>query len=179
MKSFVAVVLTMSVAVAPLSVIAQEQGSDEWSKIRALEAGTEVVVRTAGSAPRIRYFVAADNEMVTLLNVVDPSLPPDVAKLLRRATVEHPRYFGASQSPGATFVLDKQVVLRSTGLFVAHQKVADYNQIIEQVARADVENGVVLMGKAPMETSTKVLLGVVIPVVAIWVFTIIMGHLAR
>jgi hypothetical protein len=133
--------------------------------------------------PRIRYFVAADNETVTLLNVFAPSLPTDVAKLLRHAVVEHPDYFAASQSPGATFIVGKQVVLRSSGLFVADQKVADYNQIVEQVARADVENGVVLLGKARirkrMETSTKALLGVGIPVLAFWVFALVMGHLAR
>jgi len=137
----------------------------------------------AESAPQIRYFVAGDSEMVTLLNVFDPSLPPDVGKLLRRAVVEHPGYFRVSQSPGATFVLGKQVVLRSTGLFVADQKIADYNQIVEEVPRVDVENGVVFIGKARvrkgMTTSRKKLLAIGIPVLAFWVFTLVMGHLAR
>jgi len=79
--------------------------------------------------------------------------------------------------------LGKQVVLRSTGLFVADQKIADYNQIVEEVPRVDVENGVVFIGKARvrkgMTTSRKKLLAIGIPVLAVCVFTLFLWYLAR
>ncbi|MEP7308294.1 MAG: hypothetical protein ABJA98_22555 [Acidobacteriota bacterium] len=93
--------------------------------------------------------------------------------MLRRAASEHPVAF--VMAPGAAFLLDKQVVLRSSGLFVADQKVADYNQVVEDVTRADVENGVVLLADAPvtrrLERSTKIMQAVGIPLATIFVIS--------
>src|SRR5690242_4173223 len=93
-----------------LSAAGQERDSRVWSRIRVLEPGAEVTVRTPGSAPRTRYFVAADDAAVTLLDVSEPALPPDVAKLLRRTAAKHPNYFARIQSPErTTLFLDRRV----------------------------------------------------------------------
>jgi hypothetical protein len=70
---------------------------------------------------------------------LDPALPSDVAKLLRRTIVEHPDYFPAPE--GKTFQLDSRVTLGADGLFVAGQKIAEYDQVVERILRADVEGG--------------------------------------
>ena len=58
-------------------------------------------------------------------------------------------------------------------LSLGNQKVADYNQIVQEIARVDVENGVLLLGNAPvtrrMERPTKIVLGVAIPLATIFV----------
>jgi len=107
-----------------------------------LEPGAEVTVRTPGSAPRTRYFVAADDAAVTLLDVSDPALPPGVAKLLRRTAAKHPDRLAQLQSSGqTTLFLDRQMSVSPSGLFVGATKIGALTQFVERIARADVEGG--------------------------------------
>ena len=142
MESAVSLALILSIAMTPLSAAGQERDSRVWSRIRVLEPGAEVTVRTPGSAPRTRHFVAADDAAVTLLDVSDPALPPDVAKLLRRTAAKHPDYFARIQSPErTTLFLDRRVSVAPSGLFVGAQKIATLTQFVERIARAEVEGG--------------------------------------
>jgi hypothetical protein len=141
-ESAVSLALILSIAMTPLSAAGQERDSRVWSRIRVLEPGAEVTVRTPASAPRTRYFVAADDAAVTLLDVSDPALPPDVAKLLRRTAAKHPEYFVRIQSPErTTLFLDRRVSVAPSGLFVGAQKIATLTQFVERIARAEVEGG--------------------------------------
>jgi hypothetical protein len=80
---------------------------------------------------------------MTFLNVSGIPLRSDVVRTLRHAIVEHPDYFPVAD--GVTLKLDDRVSLSSVGLFVADQKVAEYDHIVERIARTDVEAGTVLL----------------------------------
>lgn len=65
----------------------QNQSADaEWSRVRGLAPGTEVIVTVHGSPPGTRYVVLADTSDLTVLNVADSTLPV-AARLLTNASV--------------------------------------------------------------------------------------------
>jgi hypothetical protein len=109
----------------------------EWSRVRKLAPGTEIIVTVEGSQPGGRYVVRADESDLTVLNVADPPLPAPAKDVLRGVASNHPEYFSAAQQ-GETFVLEKSVHLRLDGVFVGDRKVADLGQVVENVARNDV-----------------------------------------
>jgi hypothetical protein len=109
----------------------------EWSRVRKLASGTEIVVTLEGSQPGERYVVRADESDLTVLKVVDPPLPAAAKDVLRGVASNHPEYFSAAQQ-GGTFVLEKSVRLRADGVFVGDRKVADLGQVVENIARNDV-----------------------------------------
>jgi hypothetical protein len=153
MKSAFVCALIASLAAQSASLAAQER---TWSKVRNWRTGAEVTVRTSHPEPIRRHFIRADDDEATLLNLFDPALPSDVAKLLRRTIVEHPDYFPAPE--GKTFQLDSRVSLGADGLFVAGQKIAEYDQVVERILRADVEGGAVsLEVKRGWSTSKQIL----------------------
>ena len=164
MKSALVLALIGSLAAPSVCFAGPERIARSWSTIRWWRPGTEVTVWTSRSAPYGRHVIAADDSAIMLLNLADPPARADVAKSLLRAAVEHPEYFPTPE--GTTFVLENRVLLNSTGVFVDDQKVAEYDQVVERVTRADVENGTVSLDNGPVKQhlrqSTKVLLGVVI-----------------
>jgi len=158
MKSALVCVLIGSLAAPSVSFAGQER---TWSRVRYWRPGVEVTVWTSHPEPIRRHFIRADDDEATLLNLLDPALPSDVAKLLRRTIAEHPDYFPAPE--GKTLQLDSRVTLGTDGLFVAGQKIAEYDQVVERILRGDVENGTVQLELKPgMRASTKVLIGVAI-----------------
>jgi hypothetical protein len=114
-----------------------EAADDDWRLVRKLEPGTEVIVAVQGSTPGQRYFVAADDRGLTLINVDDPSLPRAVTEVLRDVASDHPGYFQAAQR-GETLVLGKTVRVARDGVFLADRRVADLGQVVERLARGDV-----------------------------------------
>jgi len=140
-KSALTFALIVSTAAPSVSVAAQENRTPEniWSTIRWLKPGTEVTLRTSRSGSNRRYFIRADDDAITLLNVSDPSVPSDVAKLLRRKIAEHPDYFPLPT--GRTIALDSRVYLSTSGVVVAGQTIAEYDRVVERIPRPDVEGG--------------------------------------
>ena len=128
----------------------------------------------AGKPARSYYLLTVDEMKLRALNISVPGLPAETVKVLRQAASEHPAQFVLA--PGTAFSLDEQIMLRPSGLFVAARKVADYDQVVEEVTRADVENGVVLLGNAPvmrrMERSTRFVLVVGISVATIFLISL-------
>jgi hypothetical protein len=150
MKS--ALVFTLIVTLIAPSMSFAQSGGERWSAVRNSKPGSEVTV-TAQGGPRRRYFIAADNAGVTLLNVSDAALPTDVARTLRRAIAEHPGCFPAPD--GVTFRLDDRVSLTAAGVFVSDRKIVEYDQIVERIPRNDVEAGTVLLDVKKEWSNTK------------------------
>jgi hypothetical protein len=46
-----------------------------WSRVRKLASGREIVVTVKGSPPAQRHFVAGDDADLTVVNLTDPTLP--------------------------------------------------------------------------------------------------------
>jgi hypothetical protein len=111
-------------------------GSD-WSRVRTLTPGTEVIVTVKGSPPAQLYYVAGDESDLTVLNVADPTLPRAAREVLRDVASKHPEYFPTAQQ-GRRFVLEKNVRMGPEGVFLADQKVADLGQVVETTRRNDV-----------------------------------------
>ena len=108
-----------------------------WSRVRKLSPGAEVIVTAAGFQPGKRIVVAADDSNLTVLNVTDPALPRAARSVLLDTASNRPEHFGEAQH-GGTFLLDKNVRLESGGVFIGDQKVADLGQVVERIARTDV-----------------------------------------
>jgi hypothetical protein len=138
MKTALVLALIASLS-APSVSFAAPQGA--WSEVRSARAGNEVTVRAPSSDRGGRYFIRADDDAVMLLNASDPALTAGVVRLLRRFVVEHPDYFPIPE--GRTHRLDNHVFLDTSGLVVDGRKLANYDEVVERIARADVEGGAV------------------------------------
>ena len=142
MKS-VALAVVASLVAPSMSFAAQTPVNHSWSTVRKWKAGAEVTVQTRTSESRRRYFISADDEGITLLNLSSIGLPSGVATALRQAASESPDHF--SMADGVTFKFDEHASLSKAGLFVANQKIAEYGDVVERIARADVDTGVVFV----------------------------------
>ena len=121
-----------------LTVDLQAGSADvEWSRVRKLAPGTEIIVTVESTQPGGRHVVRVGEFDLTVLNVADLGLPAPVKDLLRGLAASHPDYFSAALR-GGTVVLEKGVRLRLDGVFVGDRKVADLGQVIETIARHNV-----------------------------------------
>jgi hypothetical protein len=116
---------------------AQQMGKpakSSWSRVRELDPGTEITLTVKGSRPGQRHFIAGDESYLTVLNVEDPARPAAATLALVDTASEHPIYFVLAQQ-GGTFLLQNNVHLTPEGIFVGEEKVAELEQIVEQIAR--------------------------------------------
>jgi hypothetical protein len=141
LKSALALALIASLVVPSVSVGAQETS---WSQIRTSKSMAEVTVRTSRSEPGRRYFIRADDDAITLLDVSNPAIPSGVAKSLRHTIAEHPDFLPLPDGKSIAFD-DGRASLDTSGLLVAGRKIADYDQVVERIARVDVETGAVAL----------------------------------
>ena len=151
MRSTIAGALILSLSVPSLAAAETASGSEvSWRKVQQLSPGTTITLTATGTSPRRCYVLAADDTTLRVLSISDLGLPPETVKLLKQAAADHPALFIAA--PGTAAELGGQVVLRLSGLSVAGQRVADYERVVQTVARADVESGVVILADAPIKT---------------------------
>ena len=111
------------------------QASD-WSSVRALAPGTQIVITLKGS-PRIsRLVVVADESELVLVNMTSPSLSQTTTGALIDMLVRHPEHFAGPPVPGRLESGD--VSVGRDGLFVSGRKVAEFDQLVERVSRTNV-----------------------------------------
>jgi hypothetical protein len=130
------IVLAFVVAIvgsAPPAVAQVQSPYSEWSRVRRVEAGTEITVLRNRVGPSRRSFVRADDTELTVLNLTDPALPPAAVKMLRTLMTNRPEYFVRQHT-----VVDGNIHIGPAGLFVADRKVANFGQIVEFIPRAEV-----------------------------------------
>jgi hypothetical protein len=121
-----------------------------WSRVSQLAPAADVVVTTRGSQPRSRHFVAADEFALIVLNLTQPGLPARSTQVLRDMASQRPDYFVAVQKSGTFAQAD--VRIGRDGLFVANQRIADLEQVVERFARGDISEirgPVVARGSVP------------------------------
>jgi hypothetical protein len=103
-----------------------------WSRVRTIVPGADIIVTLKGTPPATRYFVAADGSSLTVLNLTDPALPRTVTHRLRSVASNHPGYFTAEK---IAFVdVDREIRVGPDGVFVAARRIADLEQIVERIA---------------------------------------------
>ena len=109
----------------------------DWSRVRKLAPGTEVVVTVRGSKPGKRSLVLADESDLTVLNLTVPTLPRAATRLLQNIASSHdPDVFVGTATSGR--FVDQDVRVAPDGVFVAGRKVADLGQVVEHIARNNV-----------------------------------------
>lgn len=114
-----------------------EQGDEStWSRVRTLAPGTEIIVTVHGSLPRTRYVIGVGESDLMVLNVTDPTLPRAVTRVLVNLASKHPEYL--TRTPMAGQFVDQAVRVGSDGVFVADQKVADLQHVVETNARKEI-----------------------------------------
>ena len=136
MKSAFALSLVVFLLAPSVSVSAQ--GPTKWSRVRDIEPGTEITVTVTNSPPGQRYFIAADESSLAVLNIPD-SMSDRVRQVLIDTASDNPDCFALAHQ-NRTFVLHKDMHLTLTpdGVFLGAEKVADREQIVMQIVRGDV-----------------------------------------
>jgi len=139
MKAFLSLTLIVSFVGTTVPMTAQERAPADpnWLRLRKLAPGTELVVTARVAPPGERYFVAADESALTVLNLAAPALRGAARDVLREVASTHPEYFPAAQK-GDLFVLERNVRVGPGGVFVNGRKVADLQQVVETSARQEV-----------------------------------------
>jgi hypothetical protein len=147
-------------AAEPAVVDANQQAgastNADWSRVRKLEPGMEIMVTANGSQSGKRYVLSADDSGITVLTLTDPALPAAAREVLRDLASRNPAHFTDAQK-GGTLLLDKNVRLQSVGVFVGDQKIADFGQIMTRIARTDVAQ--IKIERAKGRPGTGALLG--------------------
>ena len=140
--------LVMMVLVAPLSIGCATvhgprdidevppgaQALSDWSRVRELESSAEISLTTRLASGSTRVFVAADASRVVVLNLGSSALTPSSSRALRAMAVQHPEAF----SRAAGSFVQNDVRIGRDGVFVADRKVAEFQDIVETIARDDV-----------------------------------------
>jgi hypothetical protein len=115
-----------------LAALDQNRLPDDWPRVRKLAVSAEIIVTVTGSQPLARYYVWADEVELTVLNLSCPTLPPDARRVLLDTLSHHPEAFGPAPQ------VRKDVQVGPDGVFVAGRKVAELQEVLERIARADV-----------------------------------------
>jgi hypothetical protein len=134
MKAALSLTLVVSIAGTTVPMTAQEPLDPNWSRLRKLAPGTELIVTVKGSLPAKRYSVAWDDSALTVLNLSAPTLPDAARNVLRDVATTRPEYFPAAKK-GGLCVLERNVRVGPGGVFVDGRRVADLQQVVETSAR--------------------------------------------
>ena len=117
----------------------RQAGPSDWSHVREIVPGTEVVMTVGSAQPATCYLLAANAIELWVLNGADPALSAEAKNLLRGAVSRKDVLLAVAASPltGGLLLPRKGVRIQADGVFVDGRKVADAGQV-EHIVRADV-----------------------------------------
>ena len=149
-----------------------------WSQVRRLAPGTEIMVRKPGVALPRQHVLAVNDDEVTTFAVSD--LAVEFAKALRKAAVTHPEYLLEPQPAGTRIALGGRVSLKDSGVFVGERRVAELQQFILTVSRREIDSGSATLSTPPVKGQlsgpAKVLIGMGIVYAALATYAWILFH---
>lgn len=108
----------------------------DWSRVSQIVPGVVIFLTINGARPVSRRFVAATNSGLVTLNADGTALPAAAQRVLRDMATTHPEYLEAALGTGR--FQQQNVRVEPDGVFVADRKVAELNQVVETVSRANV-----------------------------------------
>ena len=127
---------------APSATSRERQGrptpspAADWSRVRDLEEGTEIIV-AANSAPAgVRYVIDSDNSSLTVLNVSGISAS-NVKSALIDTAADRPERFAAVRA-GKSYSLGDNVHLASDGVYMDTVRVAGFDEVVARIPRDQV-----------------------------------------
>jgi hypothetical protein len=109
----------------------------QWSRVRKLAPGTELIVIVKGAQRPNRYFVVEIESDLTVLNVDDAALTSAARDVLRRSCF-HPSGIFSGRAKRRTVCVRERRAHGADGVFVADRKVADLAQVVERYGRSDI-----------------------------------------
>jgi hypothetical protein len=181
MRSTLSFTLVAALVMSVLQVSAEQRAGpppteSNWSRVRNVRSGTEVIVTVRGWSSDGRRSVALDDRYVvlvndsglTLLSLASTRLPGSAAAVLRDVASNHPDYFPAAQQ-GRGYLLKNNVRIGPAGVFMGGRRVAELGQVVEGIPRADVVQIVarrISTRGSAMEVGRGVILGFLLGVVA-------------
>jgi hypothetical protein len=115
--------------------------------VRQLEPSSEIAVTTARSRAATRLLITTDDSGIVVLNLSSPALPQASVRVLRAMAAQHPEAFSTLGTSGG--LVQDEVRVGREGVFVTGRKVAEFDEIVETIARDDVieiDGGVVARG---------------------------------
>jgi hypothetical protein len=105
-----------------------------------------------------RWLLRSTDSEIIVLNV--SALPADYCRAVREFASLHPEYFLAS-GRSREFQLESGLIVRRDGVFQRDRHLADIEQPVERIARADVTT---LTRPAGMSKTRKIVIGAAIGV---------------
>jgi hypothetical protein len=115
------------------STLAGPSSESDWSRVRQLEPSVEIVVTLQGAGPGTRYFVAADDARLVVLNVSAPALSGAAARILRDMAAHRPDRLVAVEQSGS--IEEGSERIGRDGILVDGRRVAAYDDVVEAVLR--------------------------------------------
>ena len=92
-----------------------------------------MLLTVKGSAPEPRCLARVDDATLTVFDLSDQALRGPAARALRQRGKDHPEWF-VMMSRGGTFQ-QGNVRIGRDGVFVGDRQVAEFNQVVETIAR--------------------------------------------
>jgi hypothetical protein len=132
----------------------------EWSRVRKVKPGAQVIVTVKGLPPGTRYFVLANDFELTVLDLADPLLPAAAKRVLRDMASHEPERLAAAQKRHVW--VEGRVRVGPDAIFVADRRVADLDKVVLTIARTDIMN---IEAGHTMPAAAKVGIGIAIGVV--------------
>jgi hypothetical protein len=110
-----------------------------WADVQEIESGQDIALTVHGSPSAWRYFVAADEASITVLDVTDGRIPNDVRRVLVDTAWERPERFVLARG-GGTSLLDRRLDLRlgPAGVMLKGRGIIGLDEIVGQIARPEV-----------------------------------------
>lgn len=143
-------------------------GTSTWSALSDLHSGTEVTMQVNLARYGHRYFVAASDTEVTVLNMSDPWVPPAARETLRHLAFYQPQYL---LGRGGQDFVHRNIRVTADAVYVADEKVIDLADTVQRFAREDVRE----IKHAP-RTSTGQALGMIVGGLSGTIAGAVFGH---
>ena len=107
--------LLVLLIVSSYSLPAAAQTHAAWTRVQALEPGSEIVLTVIRDRPVQRYVIAVEDDSIRVLNL-NGSAPGRLTETLRSITSRHPEYFETyARSEVAEIATHRRGAPRGTG----------------------------------------------------------------
>lgn len=124
-----------------------------WSRVQAVMPGSRLTVaRNAGEPQTDLYFIEASDPLLVVAGVAKLSLPKHVKQTLLASANARPDLWRKVLDGSDVFLTDR-LRLSENGLFDRGRKLADLDQLIQQIRRDDIESIGLVRQKASLKAT--------------------------
>jgi hypothetical protein len=124
---------------AALLAVQQKPAADPgWWRVTAITPGTQLAIVGRDGRVRVGRFTSADDAELAIVHLSGAPIPFAARRAVENAVSAHPDYFVKAQR-GQSFPLSLNVRLTPDGVFVFDERVIALDQLVEAIARAEVE----------------------------------------